>query len=173
MMLQAVGGTLVIASAFLIGWRASEDLEKEYRQLGELQKISSMLQGEIRYARAFLAEAFGSIARTAQEPYKSWMLEMHQRMNAKESGSFACIWEKTARECLADLSISDIEKRRLYDLGKYLGNADTQMQLTHLKMYEEQLEILRAEKRQSLHTKKKLYRVLGAAGGIFLAILLI
>ena len=54
-----------------------------------------------------------------------------------------------------------------------MGNADTQMQLTHLKMYEEQLEILRAEKRQSLHTKKKLYRVLGAAGGIFLAILLI
>ena len=39
MMLQAVGGTLVITSAFLIGWRASEDLEKEYRQLGELQRI--------------------------------------------------------------------------------------------------------------------------------------
>ena len=49
-----------------------------------------------------------------------------------------------------------------------MGNADTQMQLTHLKkMYEEQLEILRAEKRQSLHTKKKLYQVHKGRRGIF------
>lgn len=173
MMMQAAGGILVIGSAFLMGWRASEELEKEYQELGELQIIISMLQGEIRYARAFLAEAFESISRTASEPYKGWMVKMYQKMNARECGSFVCIWEETAKECLADLSIGHTEKRKLYDLGKYLGNADTQMQLTHLKMYEEQLEVLRTEKRQSLQTKKKMYRVLGAAGGIFLAILLI
>lgn len=173
MMLQAAGVILIISSSFLMGWKASEELEKEYRQLGELQRITSMLQGEIRYARAFLAEAFDSIAHTADEPYKDWMVKMYQKMNARESGSFAYIWEETAKDCLADLSIGRTEKKRLYDLGKYLGNADTQMQLTHLKMYEEQLNVLRREKRQSLQTKKKLYRVLGAAGGIFLAILLI
>lgn len=173
MMLQSAGGILVVVSACLLGWRASEDLEKEYRQLGELQKIISMLQGEIRYARAFLSEAFDSIARTAGEPYKGWMTVMYRSMDERESGSFAHIWEESAKECLACLSIGQAEKRRLYSLGKYLGNADTQMQLTHLKMYEEQLDTLRKEKYQSLQTKKRLYRVLGAAGGIFLAILLI
>lgn len=93
MMMQAAGGILVIGSAFLMGWRASEELEKEYQELGELQRIISMLQGEIRYARAFLAEAFESISRTASEPYKGWMVKMYQKMNARECGSFVCIWE--------------------------------------------------------------------------------
>ena len=172
-MIRLAGGFLVIGAASLFGFRAADTLEEEYLQMQDIRRIVYMLQGEIRYARSFLSEAFLAIAANQEEPYRSWLLSMQEKMDLREEGSLPCIWEEKAREHLARLALKEGEKRRLYALGRYLGTADVKMQISHLQMYAEHLETRMEEMQQTMQTQKKLYRVLGMSGGILLAILLI
>ena len=172
-MIRLAGGLLVIASASLFGFRAADALEEEYRQMQDLRRIVYMLQGEIRYARSFLSEAFLAIAQDQEEPYKSWLRCLQEKMDMREEGSLPWLWEETARAHLGKLALKEGEKRRLYALGHYLGTADVKMQVSHLQMYAEHLEARMEDMQQTMQTQKKLYRVLGMSGGILLAILLI
>ena len=67
-MIRLAGGFLVIGTASLFGFRAADTLEEEYRQMQDIRRIVYMLQGEIRYARSFLSEAFLAIAANQEEP---------------------------------------------------------------------------------------------------------
>ena len=172
-MIRLAGGLMVIGAATLFGFRAADALEEEYRQIQDIRRVMHMLQGEIRYARSFLSEAFLLIADTQQEPYASWLTCLQEKMDLRTEGSFPGIWEETAREHLGGLALKEEEKKRLYDLGQYLGTADVKMQISHLQMYVEHLEGRMEEMQRTMQTQKKLYRVLGMSGGILLAILLI
>ena len=172
-MIRLAGGLMVIGAATLFGFRAAEAVEEEYRQIQDIRRIMYMLQGEIRYARSFLSEAFQIIANTQEEPYASWLTCLQKKMDLRTEGSFPGIWEETAREHLEGLALKEAEKKRLYALGQYLGTADVKMQISHLQMYVEHLERRMEEMRHTMQTQKKLYRVLGMSGGILLAILLI
>ena len=77
-MIRLAGGLLVIASASLFGFRAADALEEEYRQMQDLRRIVYMLQGEIRYARSFLSEAFLTIALDQEEPLCTFYPMCHQ-----------------------------------------------------------------------------------------------
>ena len=120
-MIRLAGGLLVIASASLFGFRAADALEEEYRQMQDLRRIVYMLQGEIRYARSFLSEAFLTIALDQEEPYRSWLRCLQEKMDMREEGSLPWLWEETARAHLGKLALKEGEKRRLYALGHYLG----------------------------------------------------
>lgn len=65
------------------------------------------------------------------------------------------------------------DKDSFAQLGEYLGYMDVSMQKNTVELYLKELEteILQAQKEEPVKTK--LYRSMGALGGIFLAIVLI
>ena len=58
-------------------------------------------------------------------------------------------------------------------LGEVLGYLDTEMQLSAIGLYQEQLEQGIAEAQEQMEGRQKLYQSLGIAGGVFLVILLL
>lgn len=172
-MIRLAGAALVVASATLLGFRASEALDIAYREAEDLHRILCMLQGEIRYARSFLGEALLQIAGSQKDPYKAWLRALHGKMERRQEGSLPAIWEETTRQYLGGLALGREEKERLGGLGVYLGSADAQMQIRHLELYTRHLEEVMEEMRRRIKMQKKLYRILGMSGGILAAVLLI
>lgn len=171
--MKLAGSVLVIAAASLLGIRAAMDLDRSYDEMKYIRQLLYMLESEIRYSKAFLTEAFLSLAGTVKEPYHTWLRKLCGQMEDRDGGTFDILWENTVRECLSDLQIPKREMDRLADLGRYLGTADTQVQIKHIELLDEQLDLAMKEMREELRGKKKLYRCLGVMGGLFLAILLI
>ena len=171
--MKVIGSVFIIGATTLLGCRIAIDMDSAYGELKYIRQILYMLQSEIRYSRSFLGEAFMEISKTAREPYGAWMRQLSYRMEHKNSGTFDKMWRETIQEYLIDLKIPAQELKRLKDLGQYLGSADTQMQVRHIELFEEQLETTMKEMKEGLHTKKRLCHCLGVMSGILLAILLI
>lgn len=172
-MLKITGAVFVICAATLMGWRMAANLDRAYDQMSDLIRIIHTLQGEIRYARTHIGEALCRIAQSEPEPYRSWMAKLSRKLSERRGGSLPELWEGSAEQLTLSLDIPDKEKKRFAMLGQYLGSGDTDMQLKQLELYAEQLKNAKEEMGKALAARKKLYRALGAAFGVFLAILLI
>lgn len=164
---------MIIAATTLAGYRVAEGFADEYRQMLYLKQLIYMLQSEIRYTRAYLGEAFQYISGQAREPYKSWLLKMSVRMEQKDNGCLSSIWRTCTEQAFQEVRLPAAEKQRLAELGGQLGIADIEMQMKSLELYQEQLGLAMAEKREGMKNKRKLCHCLGVMSGIFITILLV
>lgn len=57
-MTKIVGSIMIIGATSLLGWKMASDVDRTYEELQYLRRIMCLLQSEISYSRAFLAEAF-------------------------------------------------------------------------------------------------------------------
>lgn len=172
-MIRLIGGLMITMSLSLLGFQAARSLDEEYREMEELRKILISIKSEMQYGRSFLAETFLSVSEMQEEPYAGWFRNMYELMSSRKPGTLASIWKNSASACLKDLSLREREKKRLYELGRYLGQTDLEGQIRHLDLYAEHLETEMENRRMEMQPLKKLYRVLGVTAGIFLTILLI
>lgn len=171
--MKLIGSMLIIGAASLFGMRLAMDLDAKYEEMKYLKRLLYILQSEIRYSRSFLGEAFLTMSDNAKDPYASWLRQLYYRMEKRGEGAFSLIWTETIQQYLSGVKLPAAEKKRLSELGQYLGSADTQMQIKHIELFEEQLDTAMKDMQEELCTKKRLCRCLGVMGGIFLAILLI
>ena len=58
MYIKAIGGLFFLSSAAAIGFLKAEELKERVKQLHELKRMIMFLQGELRFHRAELSEAF-------------------------------------------------------------------------------------------------------------------
>ena len=172
-MTKIIGSIMIIGAASLLGWKKAADVDRAYEELQYVRRLLYLLQSEIAYSRAFLAEAFSNISRSAREPYRAWLRQLSCCMESCSGGEFEGIWNRTIHRYLQGTPLPEQEVEHLKELGKYLGNADIKTQVRHIELLEEQIEIAMKEMREELRTKKRLYYCLGVMGGIFLAIILV
>ena len=82
-MQKLIGCILILlsttAGGFLYGVEQQQYLEK----LMYIRHILELIQGEIEYSGAPLFEVFGKTANRVQEPYRSWMLDLKRRVEAR------------------------------------------------------------------------------------------
>ena len=172
-MTKIIGSIMIIAAASLLGWKKAADVDRTYEELQYIQRLLYLLQSEVSYSRAFLAEEFFNLSHNAREPYQAWMRQLSYCMESRSEGEFEAIWNRTISQYLQGSYLPEREIEHLRELGKYLGNADIRTQVRHIELLEEQIGIAMKEMQEELRTKKKLYYCLGVTGGIFLAIILI
>ena len=143
-MLKLAGACLILCSAAGIGASYSGDLKRRVRELRVIKQMMYMLQGEIRYAHLPLPEAFTHVSVRLPAPF----------------GLF-----------LSGIARTDLEQ--LENLGELLVYLDSEMQLSAIRLYLEQLEQSLAEAQEQMGSRQRLYQSLGIAGGVFLVILLL
>lgn len=172
-MLKLAGGIITIVAASLMGAYAAAELEASYQEMLYLRRLMAMIQGEIRYSRSLLSHIFLKISKEAKKPYDAWLRQMCVRMESRKGGSFAEIWRESAGLCLGSSRLPRREKKRLEELGALLGDMDAEMQIGHLRAYQEQLALSIQDMREDIQNKKKLCRCMGVISGILIAVLLI
>ena len=172
-MTKIVGSIMIIGATSLLGWKMASDVDRTYEEMQYLRRIMCLLQSEISYSRAFLAEAFFHISRNAKSPYNVWLRQLYCCMESHNEGDFETIWNRTISQYLVGVHLPEKEIAHLRELGQYLGTSDIEIQVRHIELFEEQIGIAMKEMREELRTKKRLYHSLGVMSGIFLAIMLI
>ena len=172
-MLKMIGVLLVVTASTGLGFSVSRDLKLRIDQLHYLRKLMLMLQGEIKYVKAPLPEAFASIGRRSREPFQAFFAGVAQDMDHCEGETFQEIWDRRIREDLRETRLTKTDLESLRHMGENIGYLDHEMQLGTLGLYTEQLEneIHAAEK--VFGSKSRIYHCLGVMGGIFIAILIL
>lgn len=173
MIQKTVGFCLIIGATSAGGIGAADRIRNRYEQLRYLQKLICLLRSEIQYARSYLGEAFRQIGCSVETPYKEWLLAMSEEMENRNGGTFAQIWEEKGREYLRDCGLPREVFERLLGFGIQLGVADTQMQVTALNLWQNEIALSMEEMREGMRTKIRLYHCLGIMSGIFITVLLL
>lgn len=137
-----------------------------------LQKIICLIQSEIRYSKAYLGEIFWKIGQSAEEPYKSWLLEMSKKANMFSGESFEDIWKGSVENNLKVLELPVCELEALKALGNQLGYSDIQVQMRLIELYLEHLEHTISEVQGEMKGKTRLYHCLGVMSGLLISIVL-
>ena len=137
-----------------------------------IRHILELIQGEIEYSGAPLFEVFGKTANRVQEPYRSWMLDLQRRVEARGGQSFRGIWEACTDTKLKELHLKSRHMRELSEVGMYLGQMDVRTGRTSMQMYLENLGAEIEETRQEITAKKRIGNWLGVMSGLFLVIVL-
>ena len=155
-MQKLIGCILILlsttAGGFLYGVEQQQYLEK----LMYIRHILELIQGEIEYSGAPLFEVFGKTANRVQEPYRSWMLDLKRRVEARGGQSFRGIWEVCTETKLKELHLKSRHMRELSEVGMYLENLGAEIE----------------ETRQEITAKKRIGNWLGVMSGLFLVIVL-
>lgn len=172
-MLKGLGAALVLIASLLYGWQLRARLSGHVEQLLAMKELLQMLTGEIAYAKATLPEAFVGIARRQGGVFSEILLEIAGRMEQPGEGSLGDIWCKVWEAYKKELLLSEDELQIIRGIGKNLGYLDIDMQLSHIAMYQKQLEERIEQAAGELAVKQKLYQYLSVTGGLFLILILI
>ena len=152
-MLKIAGGFLTILAGSLIGGCFAWEQDRICQEMQYLQRLLMRLRGELWYSRTMLPEIFRRLAGELKEPYRSWLMQMAERMYRKDSGDLVEIWSRGVTIHLTADILPEEERLRLMELGSLLGHADIEMQIRYLDHYLEQLADA-IKKRQSVLGEK-------------------
>ena len=173
MYIKIIGGLFLMSSAAAIGFLKAEELNERVRRLQELKRLMVLLQGELRFHRAELSEAFGNLAARMEEPFQGFLRETAEQLEQRKIGGLEMVWQENTKRLLLSEGFSKEDAQLLELLGSSLGYLDLTMQTEHLN-----LAILRTEetigqaKRQQ-ETKGRLYQTMGVTAGALLTLLVI
>lgn len=162
-----LGSILIIVACTGIGFSKSLEMRKHLEELEELKKLFYLLKNELQYTRAPFAELFEKVGKKGKEPYRTWLLQVSERLKKKGAATFWELWCQSITEDLKESRLKEDELEELKNVGKNLEYTES------IELYIEQLEYKIKNTREIYKTKRKVCQSLGIMSGIFLVILLL
>ena len=171
-MLKAVGILCILSGSTGLGMAFARELEMRVSELRQLWQMMLLLQGEIRYMRRPLPDAFLHLSQNAPEPLRAFFLHAARELGQRSGQSAEEIWQRNMKRHLAGLHISRQERKDMERLGSMLGCLDVQMQVNLLDYYLEQLKHSMHQAQEALKNRRRIYQCMGALGGAALAVMI-
>ncbi len=170
-MTKIIGSILLLLSGYLGGFYFSNSCKVRLEQLYELKKMIKFLEGEIRYKKTALPEAFCCIARRAREPFSSFFSSVGSELLKNRREKMAQIWNQNLEKFFLQSKLTKGDKETMRQLGNSLGYLDEKSQIDSLNLYLEQLDEDIKKSQEELYKKERLYQCLGVSSGVLLVIL--
>lgn len=171
-MLRGVGLGMIFFACSAIGVTAAWELKRRIRSLRDLEEAMMLLQGEIRYARATLPEAFQHVGQRAAPSCRPFFESTGKLMEQLKHKSAREAMQSCAEEKLKNQGLKREDLERLYRVGEQLGYLDQEMQIKGIEFYIEQQKAACSDAEKEYKEKERVYHCLGVMGGLFLVILL-
>ena len=131
------------------------------------------LQGELRFHRAELSEAFEAVAERIEEPFRAFLRQVGELLEQKEAGGFEAVWRDNSQKLLQKEGFSTEDERLFEMLAGSLGYLDLTMQTESLNLVALQVEEAIKTAKEQQEIKGKLYKTMGISAGAFLILLMI
>ncbi len=90
-----------------------------------------------------------------------------------EDAPFGAAFSRAVERAQTDGLLTPVGRQLLLEFGAGCGRYDLTRQAEHIRHYRQQLEELESQLTEQAAVKGRLYRVLGSAGGVALALLLL
>lgn len=173
MYIKVIGVLFLMSSAAAIGFLKAEELEERVKLLQELKRMMILLQGEIRFHRSELAEAFENVSERVEEPYSLFLKRTAEDLRQHPQGGLEKIWNGNVKSLLKKDGFIAEDARLLEILGSSFGYLDLAMQTETLNMGICRTEEAVQQAKEQQKCKGKLYKTMGITVGALLTLLII
>lgn len=173
MYIKIIGSIVLILSAAAVGYLKAEELEVRVRVLKEMKRMITFLQGELRFHRAELSEAFESVSERVDPLFGAFLRQTAEELEKKGSDCFENIWEKQYENLLQAECFRKEDAKLFEMLEGSLGYLDLTMQTESLNLAAMQVEEVIKTAEEQHQTRGKLYRTMGVSIGALVTLLII
>ena len=169
-----IGAALILFASWGLGCWLALRWKGRLRALEELRRMVYFLKGEITYGHAALDEAMLRVGKREGGALGQIFAQAAEEIAGRGGESLGEIWERAVERGKRSLACW---KRRtgssLKNWGEHLGYLDVDMQERTILLYLEQLDLSIEYLRLHSRERRRLYMSLGAAGGVFLVLILL
>ncbi len=173
MYIKILGGIFLMASAAAVGFLKADELKERINRLSELKRMMVLLQGELRFHRAVLSEAFENVSEHMNVPFSVCLKEMSRKLEKRDSGDFCTVWSEMSEILLKEAGFEKKDREILDTLGSSLGYLDLTMQTETLNLAILQADEAIKHAKEQFAEKGKLYQTMGVTVGALLVLLII
>lgn len=173
MYIKLIGALFLMSSTSAIGFLKAGELAERVKKLQELKHMMMLLQGELRFHRAEIAEAFENVAEKIEDPFAQFLKDTSLRLRHREKGGFEQIWRENVKQLLNQEGFLKEDFYILELLGSSFGYLDLALQIETLNLVTARTEesIRQAVKKQE--SRGRLYQTMGVTVGALLTLLMI
>lgn len=140
--------------------------------LQELERLILYLSGDIEYGGMNLSESFHRMAEGSIY-FRQFFEQLSEDIQNKKGFPLWKLWQSRLAGSRAKELLKEDDLRILLELGSDLGRTDRQTQMNALRVYRQRV-LKRLEQEEAEYAPiARVYRIVGAAVGIFLVILLV
>ncbi len=173
MLLKLTGSAAVLLACTGIGFFAASEVGRRERQLRGLYAAFLLIQGDIRYQKSSLPEAFFTAAGREQGEFSDFFATVSERLYAHETESFERVFCEELHKTCKKSALKRKDIALLEQLSGMCGRMDDNLQVTAIEWYLEQSAQVIKELAQENGEKMALCRRMGILAGIFLLVLLL
>lgn len=170
-MLKAVGSVMLLCGCVGIGFLQVRNMDKRIETIRSLLYALETMERELSFRIPLLEEMLSAAANSSDEPIRSFLSSCQKELRNNTEKPFAEIWIQAAQDWLTSLKKSDLDP--VFVLGSVLGRYDSEEQKQAILHAHSTLEQLHSSAVAERNGRGKVYKVLGAAAGAFLMILLL
>lgn len=170
---KIAGAVLIVAAASLIGFLYSQELQKRIENLYEIQRILILLEGEMKYHQAPIAEVFQGMQEHVSTEFQKLFLQVAERLECSFGKTIREIWLECCDLSLGEIDLWKEDRKEFRRLGEILGYLDTGTQAAGFELYGQKINLRIQQCSKELEGKQRLIRCLGIMGGIFVVIFFI
>ncbi len=173
MLLKFAGSAAVLLACTGIGFFAASEILRRERQLRMLYAAFLLIEGDIRYQKSSLPEAFSAAAAREQGEFSEFFASVSERLYAHETESFEQVFCEQLHKTFAGSALTSKDIALLEQLSRMCGRMDDALQVAAIEWYLEQSAQVLKELARENREKATLFRRMGILFGIFLLVLLL
>ena len=162
---------LCILCAGSLGFLKGQRLRKRIRMLERVVRLLDHMERELEFGREPLPEVFKKLSEKNTGELKAFLEHAAVQMQQGKD-NIAAVFAENVRTYLSEGDLFAEDLQRLYALGSELGYPDRQLQIHTVAVYRQEIKELLDELKKQYPQSCRLFRTLGMAAGILLAVLL-
>ncbi|ACA59520.1 stage III sporulation protein SpoIIIAB [Candidatus Desulforudis audaxviator] len=172
-MFKLAGAVILIGSAGALGLLVARGYARRPHELRAMHSALNLLETEIVYAAAPLAEALEQVGSRAEKCVSGLFIRAQAELAAGAGTTAQEAWEWALAQYQPDSYLRPEDLAVLEGVGKVLGTSDRQDQARHLRVARERLQaqILKAE--DEARRNVRLWRYLGFFAGCAVVLILV
>lgn len=172
-MLKILGSVMILLACLGYAGGLLRQIMRHRDILKSCLELTDLLSGEIRYERVPIAEALHRIRGRLDGELAKVLCDIANTLEEGDYGSMEEVWDRNFLQARETLLLTEEELNEVKNIGKNLGFLDFDVQVSHLAGCRERLKRNLDKIQKELDDKKKLYRSLGLAAGIFAILILL
>ncbi len=170
-MLKVVGSVMLLLGCVGAGFLRVRNMDKRIEMIRSLLYALETMERELSFRVPLLEDMLSTVANSSNEMIRNFFSACKKEMNENTEKLFVEIWVQAAKKWLIYLKNRDLDT--IFVLGRVLGRYDCDEQRRAILQTHNLLEQSLRDAEEERSGQGKVYKVLGAAAGALLIILLL